>query len=630
MKVKLNGIHLATCCALLTACGGGSSDSTTPTTAPNQTLPAGTAPTSINANTNQSVDLSLLYPNQTVSDISWQQTGGPIVPILSPNAKTIAFTAPESGTYTFTASYRLGGTETTKDFDVTVSSNQQAVNARLGHSVVEGNKISILAETLSTSDYNNLTWRQIAGPRVSIPAEDLTGMSGLFIDAPQVEEDSIITFEVSLNDSDTQKDQVSILIEDVPNILNNAYFEDPVAKTAAYVKSTQFERALNDCVYNNTISSSCTIGKLPVLGQSIASITPTVDEVMERVVVSHPWMAERFKTFLIEYDTHGDLKRLLRATTAVVISYDIRPSFYWAATGAIYLDANNFWITADERDTINSAPDFRASFGDDLQFSMPWRYVKNNDYIDKYQSRSDRSDRELKDNALDVVSLMYHELAHANDFYPYNEWNQHSSNTRLLDAILDSNFESDKLAITYPLTSDEMYSLGQVRFQGVTATSTQSAYSPSDVQGFFTSDNASDFYNYSSEREDLAMLFDEFMMQSRYQIYRDVAITNNPSGSNVTATDYIVTWGQRGRVGEALIKPRAAYVVRRLLPEFDVDSALENLITPIPMVSGDNWIDNLTIGPESSKPASARKFINEEERRPNTGRVHYHKPLPKQ
>ena len=114
---------------------------------------------------------------------------------------------------------------------------------------------------------------------------------------------------------------------------------------------------------------------------------------MSRVVVSHPWMGERFKAFLEQYDQNDDFKNLLRATTAIVISYDVRPSFYWAATGAIYLDPNYLWLTQAERDTINEAPDYRSGFGAELQFEMLWRYVKDNDYANQYFPLEQRVNR---------------------------------------------------------------------------------------------------------------------------------------------------------------------------------------------------------------------------------------------
>ena len=38
------------------------------------------------------------------------------------------------------------------------------------------------------------------------------------------------------------------------------------------------------------------------------------------------------------------------------------------------------------------------------------------------------------------------------------------------------------------------------------------AYTPNEVAGFFAADSATDEYNYSTTREDIAMTFEEFMM----------------------------------------------------------------------------------------------------------------------
>jgi hypothetical protein len=56
-------------------------------------------------------------------------------------------------------------------------------------------------------------------------------------------------------------------------------------------------------------------------------------------------MGEVFERFLRTQDTSGDIRRMLNSVTAMVIGAHIRPSFYLAGTGAIYLDARVFWLT---------------------------------------------------------------------------------------------------------------------------------------------------------------------------------------------------------------------------------------------------------------------------------------------
>jgi hypothetical protein len=98
------------------------------------------------------------------------------------------------------------------------------------------------------------------------------------------------------------------------------------------------------------------------------------------------------------------------------------------------------------------------------------------------------------------------------------------------------------------------------------------------------------------------MLFEEWMMQYRLGVLRDVAITNNPrrenSNGSYTGSDYLVNWGQRGRVGELWVKQRAEWVLENILTELDVSAAGDQLIVPLPMFSGQSWLDNLLLSPQ--------------------------------
>jgi len=555
-------------------------------------------------NINQSIDLLLHYPNDAVTNIHWQQTAGDSVTLLATTSKVISFTPTTAGDYSFSVNFTLNGSiEKSLTKNITVAESYHRLTARLSHEVLAENKVSYRSEIQDSIKSSTLVWQQVSGPEVTLTAENSDGKSAIFFDAPSVERDTIISFKVSATDTNSgnvYSDKVAVLVEPAPSISDNAYFSDRKASVFAYNSNSPYASDLVACVYSNSLNSSCTLAQTPLLAEEIkgSSATPSVEDIMDRVVVSHQWMGERFKDFLINNDNHNDIKNLLRATTAIVIAYDIRPSFYWAATGAIYLDAENFWLTPQERDTINEAPDYRADFGNDLQFVMPWRYVKDNANASYSYSKSTRVNRIAEDGLYRLTSLMYHELAHANDFFPSNEWYIHDSGKRVLDAAISSDFESDQLAIALPLASQEMRDLGQVSFAGETANQTQKNYLPTDIEGFFSPDRATDFYAYSSTREDYAMLFEELMMQSRFDIMRDVAITNQPTGDAITGSDYIVTWGQRGRIGDDKLRERVLFSASRVLPEFDSQAAMNSVLAPIEMVAGESWIENLSISPE--------------------------------
>ncbi len=597
-------------------------------------------------NINQSVDLAFYLPSESITNIEWQQTSGAQVSLLSPTSKVISFTPSEPGDYSFNINFRVNGSELQSlEKKVTVEEINNKVTALLSHSVQADNQVSFRAHLAPEIDISSIQWQQQQGPEVTLTSENNDGQLAIFFNAPQVNNDTLVSFKVTAIDSATNttfEDQVAVLIEPASPITDNAYFSDRKAIVFPYNSNSPYADSLVNCIYSNTLTSSCTLAQTPLLAEEVKGSTepPSIAMIMDRVLVSHQWMGDRFKEFLLNNDTNNDVKNLLRATTAIVIAYDIRPSFYWAATGAIYLDAENFWLTPEERDTINEAPDYRTDFGKDLQFVMPWRYVRNNEYASKRFSITERLPRSAEDGLYRLISLMYHELAHANDYFPSYEWYVHNSNERVLDAARSSDYESDKLAISLPLASQEMVDLGQVSFAGETATNTQKNYLPIDIENFFKPDRASDYYAYSSLREDYAMLFEELMMQSRFNVIRDVAITNQPSGNNISASDYIVTWGQRGRIGDNKLTERALFSASRVLPEFDSQTAISELPQPIPMIVGDNWLENLSISPNpigQNNEGKTRNAINidsglkTEKTIQNQNFIrYYHKQLPKE
>jgi len=578
---------------------------------------------------NQSVNFFLYFPNKVITDIKWTQTSGPVTVFLANTSKVIAFTPSIAGEYQFDVSFNNNGESQQLSHFLTVLDEVSVINARLDHAVLEQNNVSLRAEISADIAIDSISWEQLSEEKVTFIENGLS----VNFEAPRVDKDTLLTFEVKgTANGILVSDTVTILVEDSDLIKNNAYFKDRTASTFPYDNTGLYAQDIVNCVYSNQLTSSCPLEKLPLIAHQ--SLTPTVEDIMSRVVVSHRWMGDRFRDFLLHNDNNNDFKNLLRATTAIVISYDVRPSFYWAATGAIYLDPKNFWLSPDERDTINESPDYRASFGRELQFTMPWRYIKDNDYATDYPSETIRITRNENDGLYRLASLLYHELAHANDFFPKTEWFIHDQSSRVLDAALSTNFESDNLAIAYPLFGDEIYALAQVSFSGETATSFQKSYLPSDIKDFFKIEVANDYYNYSSPREDYAMLFEELMMQTRYQVLRDTAVTNLPSGENTSIRDYIVAWGQRGRIGETNIKDRVEFVTKRILPEFESAMIIANLPPPIAMIEGDDWLDNLSISPTVTGKDSNVKAMNADKFNSRlypgvTGkRTYYHKELP--
>jgi hypothetical protein len=378
-----------------------------------------------------------------------------------------------------------------------------------------------------------------------------------------------------------------------------------VSRVYAYRPAGPYAGVLQRCVFDATLRYSgaaanlCPTSQLPFLAQETGGAVPTVEQVMDRVLVSNDWLGANFETFLRQSAASADFRRMMMSVTAVVLGTQVRPSFYYALTGAIYLDADNFWLTPQERDTVNEAPDFRSDFDRDLAYSGVWRYVRDAQSIFRVWDPRARIGRTVGDLLDESAWLLYHELGHALDFLPPSQYAglllASASNPWQIigPRYAGGQLASDSLAANFPLTSSVMAGLGQVKFQGATATATQIGYSPNDVAAFFSADRATDEYNYSTRYEDLAMTLEETLMSLRLGIRRDVAITDK-IGPTTTGSNLIVRWGQRGRVGEAAIKPRARSAVSQLAPWADVN-AVDALAAPLQMRAGDSWTGNLVL-----------------------------------
>ncbi|SDI85223.1 hypothetical protein SAMN04488540_103275 [Ferrimonas sediminum] len=530
----------------------------------------------------------------------WQQQAGPTIHISNPRSAMAAFEAPASDDYQL----KLTVTDTfgNQISNALTHSAEAVTPARIrGDQVVSrGGRVSLrLGRSGDKSQpLTQIQWSQVGGPPITEMNSDNPEL--LTFTAPStVGKDSLLTLKVIANDRGSViTDHAYVWVTDQRNPVHDALFDTPLAQVRAWNPASPWRSALERCVYSTQLagSNTCRVSELPPIGQQTHQ--PSVSEVMNRVVVSHPWMGDAFKAFLEQRDSQSDFRRLLASVSAVVISYDIRPSFYWVATGAIYLDPSDLWREPWQQASINEDPDYRSGFGNGLNYLLPWRYVKDNQYASTFYPSYLEASRGFDQLEGDLASLLYHELAHANDFFPVDTLDAISADTLLqeyYDRSASGQLVSDQLTNSLPLSSSQMFELAKVQFQGETASAIQKAYRPSDISGFFSQDRANDDYNYFTPREDLAMLFEEAMMSHRYGILRDVAVTDKPDA--VSGDTIIVDWGQRGRIGEPTLLPRLDLVVRQILPSLDPDTLIDSLPATLPMTPGQTWNANLVLGP---------------------------------
>lgn len=243
---------------------------------------------------------------------------------------------------------------------------------------------------------------------------------------------------------------------------------------------------LDNSVYASTIENSilidgdyCTFGELPLIGMETDS--PTVDDIMQRLVVSHDWMGTRFQEIIETYPS--EFLKIFRGVAAIVIDDDVRPSYYYPGTAAIYLDANTFRLSKTEKESINPKLDYRSNYLNDLNFGRFYRYVFNNEYAYTYIPISSDYSRKLEEIRLLVARLLLHELAHANDCFPpqlYSSFSRSEEPWSVASAHKEQ-WISERLHKKNPLSSDILKDIAQVSYHGETATDAQKKLTATDI-----------------------------------------------------------------------------------------------------------------------------------------------------
>ena len=345
-----------------------------------------------------------------------------------------------------------------------------------------------------------------------------------------------------------------------------------------YNAQSPWADTLVDCATASNPFSLCSMSELPYLGTE--KTNPSVSDIMKRTVVSHAWMGLRFSQVLQQLPP--ELLKMFRGITAIVISSDIRPAFFTAVTGAIYLDPQDLWLTPAERQSIDWTPDYRTGFGNDLLFISASYYLEGD--APAWYFSSDYPEgvtRSIADIERPLAWLLSHELAHANDAVPPALLPLASSDESPIDIYYSRQSQSATATLdsTYPLYSELLKKVGGVLFHGEIADNEVLELTARHAGLEFQSDSANAMYAYSTPREDTASLVEEVLMSYFYGVDKLEAFMDVPPEQDPSCNDYIMRWGSVNRVSEPDIIERARLVLSSILDEADVSDYL-NTVPP--------------------------------------------------
>ncbi len=371
---------------------------------------------------------------------------------------------------------------------------------------------------------------------------------------------------------------------------------------------TEYAAVLVPCVTITQADDSCTLATLPFLISHTDH--PSIEDVMSRLVVSHRWMGERF--FEALHYLPADLLQLFRSVTAIVIADDIRPSYFSTSTGAIYLDPQLLWQTVEEKAIFQWFVDQNQAFGSGqpLRFRSWSRYVKNGQAAISEYSAFDDSERSIDEVLLPLAALLFHELAHANDFFPPQRLRAASDSEGSVYELAGRQIgfrASDALYEALPLHSEPLRHLAAVMYQQAGMyTVEELGRNAQEMGAMFDLHPANDDYAFLHQFEDAAMLFEAVMMHYHFHTDRDVAFVEVPSKvASPECDDYKVAWGMRNRFARPEIQNRAQIIVDHLLPKPEWPAYFASLSGPNYLPVGEGWCGTAAITFDDTSSPSA-------------------------
>jgi len=358
----------------------------------------------------------------------------------------------------------------------------------------------------------------------------------------------------------------------------------------------EYASVLKDCALAS-LENICTLGRLPYLGQTGQALT--IEDVMQRVLVTHDWMGVRFEQMLRRMPT--DIVGLFAPVTSIVIGSDVRPSSFSTNRGRIRLDPGYLWLSVPEKRTISTDDDYRAEFGADLRFRSLRRMAIGDRYAVPRSSIDDDNARGINDLDISLARLLYHELAHANDFVQADALRTLSLDITPQDAAeqLDDTAVWRKLYDQQQLTAQStvLYPLARVRYRDVEPTDSQRAMDAEFVGGEMGNHGKASFYGYYTPAEDVATLFATAMINYHYDVDFHVGFANKPDmEGTIYCDDYKVAWGVRNRLASPLVAPRAKFVVDSMLPPSAARDQFfaTGLGNAVPLRNGAGWCESVS------------------------------------
>lgn len=343
-------------------------------------------------------------------------------------------------------------------------------------------------------------------------------------------------------------------------------FEDQKTLFGASSDSPYTERLLKCALQKE--GEDCKPENVPLLGMNDKELTP--DYILKNTLVSHEFLAKNFKDYLNNVNNKY-LLNLFASVSGVVITDEISSSFYYWPTGMIYINANYLWKTKKEFAELKFKKDGRFSRDERKKVLIDMYYIKDNKYT---YVEARKEERTLEDLSPSLTRLFFHELTHAADVYPADQLDSIDKTKKYLE-LRTERYETKEMVsrkIVYPETK-KAWEYGVFYVEGELINPESHNFGKDDFLLDFAPNIAVIFYSYTTNREHLAM-----MMENYFMLFTEKFETcHYGSYRKSLDEDLEIFWFQKNRILQNNVLLEAKNAIDLMLP-----TAMADELTNIP------------------------------------------------
>ena len=165
-------------------------------------------------------------------------------------------------------------------------------------------------------------------------------------------------------------------------------------------QNSPYAEQLLECTELATFEDSCLLSKLPFIGNGID--TPSVDQIMDRVIATEYWMGVRFESILQRAPL--DVRLLLSSVTSIELDGDSPGNIYRIWSGGLKMSAQPLWITEAEKNTVDLTVVSENGFATQLSLRHAWSNNRAGTAYDEFNRRT----KSLLWNGARDIDQIYH------------------------------------------------------------------------------------------------------------------------------------------------------------------------------------------------------------------------------